>query len=115
MKQALKLRESVPEIAIAWAQRNERTMHRTKTFPQFYTFDRDVPGMGKWTMVVTAECKSSIRKGIFAISAYQTFHVPYAKDKKNIRVPKKYTDKIQNRIPTAVEGYFSKIMKRFFS
>lgn len=84
MKQTLKLRESVPEIAIAWAQRNERTMHRTKTFPQFYTFDRDVPGMGKWTMVVTAECKSSIRKGIFAISAYQTFHVPYAKDKKNI-------------------------------
>lgn len=84
IRQAEKIRDSISEMALTWAKHNYRTLHRTKNFPQFYTFDRDIPGMGTWTMVVTAESKASIRKGVFAISAYQTFHVPYARDRKNI-------------------------------
>ena len=84
VNQMYKIKPYVYEYAMAWATRNYNIIRRTKVFPTLYTFDRDVPGMGTWTMVATAESKSNIRKNIIAMSAYQKFHVPYAKDKKNI-------------------------------
>lgn len=84
VKQMEKMKPLVFENTTAWAARNFNTVRRTKVFPTIYTFDRNIPGMGTWTMVATAENKANIKKNIIAISAYQKFHVPYAKDKDNI-------------------------------
>lgn len=84
VRQMYQLKPYVYDNAMTWATRNYNTIRRTKVFPTLYTFDREVPGMGTWTMVATAESKANIRKNIIAMSAYQKFHVPNAKDRKNI-------------------------------
>lgn len=84
VKQMQHLKPYVYDYAMAWATRNYNIIRRTKVFPTMYTFDREVQGMGTWTMVATAESKANIRKNIIAMSAYQKFHVPHAKDRKNI-------------------------------
>ena len=84
VRQMEKLKPFIYELATAWASRNFNTIRRTKVFPTMYTFEKDIPGMGLWTIIITAENKANVRKNVIAMSAYQKFHVPYAKDKKNI-------------------------------
>ena len=67
-----------------WVSHNISTVRRTKVFPTMYTFDRNIPGMGIWTLVATAESKANIKKNTITVSAYQKFYVPHAKNKDNI-------------------------------
>ncbi len=84
VKQMEVMRPSIVEIAMQWVNRNSNLLRRTKVFPTMYTFDRNIPGMGMWTIIATVENKTNIKKGVFTVSAYQKFHVPYSKNKDNI-------------------------------
>ena len=64
VRQMQHLKPYVYDYAMAWATRNYNIIRRTKVFPTMYTFDREVQGMGTWTMVATAESKANIRKNI---------------------------------------------------
>lgn len=52
-------------------------------YPAFVVTPADIQGMGKWHVIIEAESKSSIRKGVACIRAYQTFHVSRAKNQSN--------------------------------
>ena len=61
-----------------------KTLIKAVRYPAFMVIPTDIRGMGKWHVIIEAESKSSIRKGVACIRAYQTFHVSRAKSPANI-------------------------------
>ena len=86
VRQMEKIKPYILEAGQKWCNRNMKVLLRTKVFPTFYTSDLDLShiSMGKWTLIVIAESKFNIKHGIACIKAYQTYHVPYAKNPSNI-------------------------------
>ena len=60
-------------------------LRKTKKFPTFaITPAIEFEGMGKWHFVIEAESKSSVRKGVLSIRAFQKYYISHSKDPSNI-------------------------------
>ena len=78
-----KVKPFLQDAAVAWMNRNRKIVFRAKVFPTFWFFERDFEGMGKWTVIVEAESKALLKKGIASVRGYQTFTVSHAKLESN--------------------------------
>ena len=83
MRQMEKVKPFLHEAAVAWMNRNQKIVFKTKVFPTFYLFERNFDGMGKWTVIVETESKALLKKGIINVMGYQTFIVSHAKLESN--------------------------------
>ena len=83
VRQMEKVKPLLHEAAVGWMKSNHRIVFRTKVFPAFYTFERTFEGMGKWTVIVEAESKAVLKKGIVSVRGYQTYVVSHAKNESN--------------------------------
>lgn len=83
VKQMKKLLPMLKEIVPPVLERNIKKLLRVKVFPSFLTKEVDIEGMGHWTLVIEAETRSAIKKGIVAIFAYQKFFIHKAKNPLN--------------------------------
>lgn len=71
------------EAGIEWMRHNAKTVFKTKFFPTFYFFERQLERMGKWTVIVEAESKSLLKKGVITIMGYQTYNVSHSMNENN--------------------------------
>lgn len=83
VKQMEKIMPLLREAAMGWLKHNGKMVHKTKFFPVFYTFDREFEGMGKWTVVIEAESKALVKRGILGVNGYQTYIVTHSKNESN--------------------------------
>lgn len=83
VRQMEKMKPLLNEVVMGWMKRNHKIVFKTKVFPTFYTFERTFEGMGKWTVIVEAESKAVLKKGIINVRCYQTYVVSHAKLKSN--------------------------------
>ena len=83
VKQMEKVKPFLHETAVAWMKRNQKIVFKTKVFPTFYLFEQNFDGMGRWTVIVEAESKALLKKGIINVRGYQTFIVSHAKLESN--------------------------------
>jgi len=83
VRQMEKMKPLLHEAVMSWMNRNHKIVFKTKVFPTFYTFERVFEGMGKWTVIVTAESKAVLKKGIINVKGYQTYTVSHAKLESN--------------------------------
>lgn len=83
--QMVKLKPMLLQTAeLVFPERLLKKLRKATRFPAFAVLPpREFEGMGKWTIVVTAECKSSIKKDVVCIRAYQPYHVTHAKNPLN--------------------------------
>ena len=83
-EQMVKLAPSILALANRDIDMFVRRLWRAKRFPTFIvTPEIEVTGMGRWRMVIEGESKSSVKKGVACIKAYQTFHVTHSKNPLN--------------------------------
>lgn len=81
-----KLRPSLISCAREWVDRpynSKLLFKKTKSFPSFYIFEKEIDGMGRWSIVISIESKSLMRKEYYGISAYQTYFISGGKDESN--------------------------------
>lgn len=78
-----KIKPLLYDAALNWMKRNQKIVFKTKVFPTFYTFEQTFDGMGKWTVIVEAESKAILKKGIISVRGYQTYIVSHAKQNSN--------------------------------
>ncbi len=83
VRQMEKMKPLLYEAAMGWLKHNYKIVFKTKVFPTFYTFERTFDGMGKWTVIVMAESKAILKKGIVNVRGYQTYVVCHAKLESN--------------------------------
>lgn len=116
VKQMEKVKPLLLEAATNWMKRNQKIVFKTKVFPTFYMFERTFEGMGKWTVIVEAESKAVLKKGIISVKGYQTFIVSHAKLESNngmgIYLFNAHNEEITmcNEFPP---HYFNQFRKRF--
>lgn len=83
VRQMEKMMPLLREAAMGWLKHNGKMVQRTKFFPTFYTFEREFEGMGKWAVVIVAESKSLVKRGILNVNGYQTYTITHSKNESN--------------------------------
>jgi len=116
VRQMEKLKPLLTEAVMSWMKRNNKIVFKTKVFPTYYTFERDFEGMGKWMVIVEAESKAVLKKGILSIKGYQTYTVSHSKVESNNGVGIYLFNAVDDYTITCNEfppHYFNQFRKRF--
>ncbi len=101
-----------------WLKRTERTVFRTKTFPTMYSYEDELTGMGRWTILVCVQSRKLMRNGVFGIRAYQTYHVTRAKSPENIGMGIFQFDADDASLCSCIEfppHYFNRVRERLIA
>lgn len=81
IRQAEQVMPYIKAIASRATSAKYYSLKKAKRFPAFlFLRDKEIAGMGKWTVVITVHDSNDIRKGRYTCGAYQTFHVSHSKN-----------------------------------
>lgn len=117
VRECEKMLKPLMVAATVWVRKHS-AVFKTKTFPSIYSFEQDFTGMGRWVVLIIAESKNNLRKGILCIKAYQTFHVVHAKDSKNIGIGVWMFDANDDGVVSCHEfppHYFARVRERLIT
>lgn len=81
IRQMEKLQPYVKTLAARAAQKDFNALKRATRYPAYlFLPEKEITGMGKWTVVVVADTRGNVMKGQYTYLAFQTFHVTHSKN-----------------------------------